>query len=548
MHYSFLPLALSAALLVGCATAPPPAPPPPSTPLKVQILAINDFHGNLKAPANGLTMMQPRSRVPAGGVEHMATLVAELRAKNPNTIFVGAGDLIGASPLLSSMLNDEPTIEALSMMGMEVSAMGNHELDRGQPELLRLQKGGCHPTKGCQGPAAYKGAGFQYLAANTQVDATRSTLFPPYLIKRFEGVPVAFVGLTTRFTPSRVVASSITGLRFADEVQTVNALVPELKRQGVEAIVVLMHEGGNNSGNYNECPGITGPVVDIVKQLDPAVDLVISGHSHQSYICRIEGRVVTSAASFGTLVTQVELTLDRKSGDVTSAEAQNHVVAPTLPKNAAMSALIATYERITAPLAKRAAGRLAEPLSPAADKNGESTLGRVIADAQLEATRGAGAQVAFMNPGGVRSLLGAPGRLEVSYEDLFAVQPFYSQLITVTLKGEHIVQLLQRQYRFDNPRALYPSRGLSYTWDASLPAGQRVLVDSIKLNGQALQAQANYRVTVNSFLADGGGDNAPLRQGSERSTGVIDIDALEAYFKARAVVEADMQPRVTRLN
>ena len=539
--FRWFPWALAAALW-GCTT------PPPSTPLQVRILAINDFHGNLKAPANGLTMMQPRSRLPAGGAEQMATLVAQQRAQNPNTVFVAAGDLIGASPLLSSMLNDEPTIEALNLMGLEVSAMGNHELDRGQAELQRLQLGGCHPDKGCQGPAPYKGANFKYLAANTQVEATGQTLFPPYWIKRFEGVPVAFVGLTTRFTPSVVVPAGVAGLRFRDEAQSVNALVPELKRQGIEAIVVLMHEGGLNSGNYDDCAGISGPVVEIVKQLDKAVDVVISGHSHRAYNCVIDGRVVTSAEAFGTLVTQIDLTLDRRTGDVTGARAENLVVAPSLARHAAMSELVATYERIAAPLAKRPAGRLAEPLAVNANKDGESTLGRIIADAQLEATRSAGAQLALMNPGGVRSLLGAPGRLEVSYEDLFAVQPFYNQLITMTLRGEQILQLLQHQYRFDNPRALYPSRGLSYTWDAGLPAGRRVLADSVKLDGKPLQMSGNYRVTVNSVLADGGDANAVLRQGSERTAGPLDIDALEAYFKARAVVAPDPQPRVTRLN
>ena len=536
-------LALAAAGVIGCATAPP------ATPLQVRILAINDFHGNLKTPANGLNLVNPRSRRAAGGAEHMATLVAQLRAQNPNSVFVAAGDLIGATPLLSSLMHDEPTIEALTLMGLEASAMGNHELDRGQPELLRLQKGGCHAKDGCKGPLPFKGAGFQYLAANTVVEVSGKTLLPPYWIKRFEGVPVAFVGVTTKFTPSVVVASSVAGLKFRDEADTINALVPELKRLGVEAIVVLMHEGGEHTGNYNECAGINGPVVDIVKRLDKAVDLVISGHTHRAYNCRIDGRLVTSADAFGTLVTQIDLTLDRNSGDVLSAVAENIVVAPeSLAKAPALTALIASYERIVAPLAQRPAGRLSEPFTTSVNKAGESLLGRLIADAQLEATRGAGAQLAFMNPGGVRSLLGAPERLNVSYEDLFAVQPFYNQLITMTLTGEQILQLLQRQYRFDNPRALYPSKGLSYTWDAALPAGQRVLPGSVMLDGKALDMATQYRVTVNSFLAEGGDTNALLRQGLNRTTGVVDIDALEAYFKVRPVVMPDTQPRVQRLN
>jgi 5'-nucleotidase len=541
----YLPAALLAAALAGCATPPPP----PATPLQVKILAINDFHGNLKTPANGLTLLAPRSRRVAGGAEHMATLVAELRAKNPNSVFVAAGDLIGATPLLSALLHDEPTIEALTLMGLEVSAMGNHELDRGQAELMRLQNGGCHPKDGCKGSQPFKGAGFKYLAANTDVELTGKTLLPPYWIKRFEGVPVAFVGMTTRFTPSVVAPAGTAGLKFRDEAATVNALVPELRRQGVETIVVLLHEGGSISANFNDCTDINGPIVEIVKKLDKAIDVVISGHSHRAYNCVIDGRVVTSAESFGTLVTQIDLTIDRSSRDVVKAVAENLVVAPeTYAKDPAMTALLARYEQLVAPLAKRRAGLLSEPLPAGANKAGESLLGRLIADAQLEATRSAGAQMAFMNPGGVRSLLGAPGRLEVTYEDLFAVQPFYNQLVTMTLSGAQIVQLLNRQYRFDNPRALYPSSGFSYTWDAALPVGERVLPGSVMLNGKALDPAANYRVTVNSFLADGGDNNAVLRQGTERTVGVVDIDALEAYFLARPLVKPDVQPRVTRLN
>ena len=548
MRPTYLSLTLAAALFAGCAT-PPTVLPPAATLLSLRILAINDFHGNLKPPANGLNLADPRGRRAAGGAEHMATLVAQKRAESEHTIFVAAGDLIGATPLLSSLLHDEPTIEALGLMGLALSAMGNHELDRGQAEVKRLQQGGCHPKEGCKGPAPFKGAAFQYLAANTVVEATGQTFFPPYSIKYFDGIPVAFIGLTTRFTPSVVVPAGVAGLKFRDEAQTVNALVPELQRQGVQAIVVLMHEGGTTTGNYNECADISGPVVDIVKKLDKAVDLIISGHSHRAYNCRIEGRLVTSADAFGTLVTQVDLKIDRSSRDVLSAEAQNLVVAPeSYAKQPDITSLIASYERIVAPLAKRRAGRLTQPLAVAVTPAGESTLGRLIADAQLEATRAAGAQIALMNPGGVRSLLGAPDRLEVSYEDLFAVQPFYNQLVTMTLTGEQIVQLLQRQYRFDNPRALYPSKGLSYTWDAALPAGQRVLPGSVMLDGKPLQPQQSYRVTVNSFLADGGDTNAILRQGRERTTGVVDIDALEAYFQARPVVAPDLVPRVTRSN
>ena len=225
-------------------------------------------------------------------------------------MFVAAGDLIGASPLLSGLFHDEPTIEALSLMGLEVSAVGNHEFDEGRDELLRMQNGGCHPLAGCRGPSKFAGAKFRYLAASTIDRRTGKTLLPAYEVKEFEGIPVAFIGLTLKDTPKVVSPSGVAGLEFRDEAETVNALVPELRRRGIEAIVVLIHEGGFPTGDYNECPDISGPIVNIVKKLDKAVDLVVSGHTHRAYKCVIDGRLVTSADKFGTLVTEIELMLD----------------------------------------------------------------------------------------------------------------------------------------------------------------------------------------------------------------------------------------------
>ncbi|HEY6354505.1 MAG TPA: metallophosphoesterase, partial [Burkholderiaceae bacterium] len=236
---------LVAAWLLGCA----PAPTRPTGPVEVKILAINDFHGNLKPPQGGIRIRDPQDagktvNVAAGGAEHLAGAVNELRAKNPNHIFVAAGDLVGASPLTSALFHDEPTVEAFNLMGLEVAAVGNHEFDHGSAELLRLQRGGCHPVDGCKGPQPFTGARFRWLAASTIDTRSGQTLLPAYHVKRFQGIPVAFIGLTLKDTPQIVVPSGVTGLQFRDEVQTVNALVPELKRQGIEAIVVLIHEGG----------------------------------------------------------------------------------------------------------------------------------------------------------------------------------------------------------------------------------------------------------------------------------------------------------------
>ncbi|HSQ73869.1 MAG TPA: bifunctional metallophosphatase/5'-nucleotidase, partial [Rubrivivax sp.] len=429
---------LSATLLAGCAT------PRATAPVPVRILAINDFHGHLRPPAEGLRTTDPAHpgqtiTLSAGGAEHLATAVAELRAGSPNHIFVAAGDLVGATPLLSALFHDEPTIESLGLMGLEVAAVGNHEFDKGAAELQRLQNGGCHLGDGCRGPTPFQGARFQYLAASTVVAATGRTLLPALHVKHFQGVPVAFIGLTLKGTPDIVMPSGVAGLEFRDEAETVNALVPGLRRQGVEAIVLLIHEGGYPGGGHDECPDISGPIVDIVKRLDPAVDVVISGHTHRAYNCRIDGRLVTSADKYGTVVSAIDLLLDPATGDVTSAVASNVVVRPNFARDPRQTALIEAYEKLAAPLARRVVGRLGSALPREANAAGASPLGQVIADAQLAATRDAGAQLAFMNPGGVRGTLALPADGLLRYEDLFAVQPFANALVTITLSGAQVL-------------------------------------------------------------------------------------------------------------
>src|SRR5215467_10545366 len=325
--------------LAVLALASTPASAQSPAPVKLRILAINDFHGYLRPPPGGIRISDPADKakkmtMPAGGAEHMATLVRDLREGHKNNVLVAAGDLIGASPFLSAMFHDEPTIEAMSMMGLELASVGNHEFDEGKDELLRMQNGGCHPTDKCQGPHPFEGAKFHYLAASTIDTATGKTVFPPYEIRSFDGIPVAFIGLTLKGTAGIISPSAAAGLEFRDEAETVNALIPELKAQGVEAIVVLIHEGGWPAGDYNECPGISGPIVDIVKKLDPAGDVVISGHTHQAYVCEIDQKLVTSGDKFGTLVTAIDLKLDRSTRDVISARADNVIVRNTLAKDA----------------------------------------------------------------------------------------------------------------------------------------------------------------------------------------------------------------------
>ena len=550
--------ALLATLLGACAGPAPRG----TTPVAVKVLAINDFHGNLKPPLGGVRIKDPADptktiNVAAGGAEHLATAVAQLRRKNPNHIFVAAGDLIGASPLLSALFRDEPTIQSLSLMGLEASAVGNHEFDRGSAELLRMQRGGCHPMDGCKGPEPFTGADFKYLAASTIDARTGRTLLPAYHVKHFEGIPVAFIGLTLKDTPTIVVPSGVKGLTFRDEAQTVNELVPQLRAQGIEAIVLLIHEGGWPSGDYNECPGISGPIVDIVKKLDKAVDLVVSGHTHRAYNCRIDGRLVTSADKFGTIVTEIDLVLDPRNGDVVSAAADNLIVRnDKFAKDAAQTQLIAAYEQLSAPLARRVVARLNGALTRDENPAGETRIGQVVADAQLAATRTAadgGAQLALMNPGGLRAALSpqldAQGQGEVRYEDLFAVQPFYNNLVTLSLSGAELLHVLEQQWlNQPRPRILQVSNGFAYTWDAARPAGQRVVPGSVLLDGSLLEVNANYRVTVNSFLAAGGDNFHTLKLGRDARTGMMDVDAFEQYLARNANLPAAAPPRITRLN
>jgi 5'-nucleotidase len=519
----------------------------------LRILAINDFHGY---PSPGIRTTDPADNtkkilVPAGGSETMASVVRSLREDHPNTIFVAAGDLIGASPFLSAMFHDEPTIESLSLMGLSIAAVGNHEFDEGKDELLRMQNGGCHPVDKCQGPHPFLGARFHYLAASTFEKATGKTLFPPYEIKEFDGIPIAFIGLTLKGTPEIISPAASAGLEFRDEADTINALIPELKARGVEAIVVLIHEGGEPAGDYNECRGISGPIVDIMKKFDSAVDIVISGHTHRPYVCEIDGKLVTSADKYGTLVTAIDLKLDRATRDIVSATADNTIVRiGAYPKDPEQTALLDAYDKVAAPIANRRAGTVTATLSRAPNDAGESALGDIIADAQLAATREAdkgGAVMAFTNPGGIRTDITTKEDGAVSFADVFASQPFRNQLVTLTLTGAAIKEMLEQQWLDPKrPRILQVSKGFAYAWDASKPYGTHVIADRMTLNGVPIESNNTYRVTVNNYLALGGDGFTAIKSGTAPQFGIYDSDALFAYFGANSPLAPTAQDRITR--
>lgn len=536
-----LSLLLTALLLAACASRVPPPP------LQVQVLALNDFHGNLQPPAP-YRPTDGSAPVAVGGAEAIATAVKTLQQGRQHSVFVAAGDLIGASPLLSALFRDEPTIESLSQMGLQLSAVGNHEFDLGAAELLRRQQGGCHPVEGCKGPTPFRGASFQYLAASTIVESSGQTLLPPYAVKRFDGIPVGFIGLTLKGTPSLVMPTGVAGLRFDDEVETVNRWVKVLKeREGVEAIVVLIHEGGYPSGGPDECPSISGPIANIVRGFDKAVDLVVTGHTHRAYNCVIDGRRVTSGDKYGSMLTEIELSIDRRSRDVIASSARNVLTRlDRFAPDPAQTALIDTYRRLAKPLTERVIGRIGAEIPVRGDELGSSPMGQLIADSQLAATRAAGAELALMNNCGVRGGLQLRADGLLRYEDLFTTQPFGNELITLSLSGAELRALLESMW--SGPRAericgrLQFSSGLEVNIAPAAPAGQRVR--AVLLHGKPVTPEQQLRVTVNSFLRAGGDGFTEFAGGRDAQVGPRDIDALEAYVAAQALLQPPALDRV----
>jgi 5'-nucleotidase len=574
-------MALTAASLLILTVAVPitTAEPPPggkgeqnAKTIDVQILGLNDFHGNLEPPGGSSGRIGALTGNPAvcvaptcylaGGVEYLATHVRQLRAQNPNTLFVSAGDLIGATPLISALFHDEPTIEAFNEMGLDYNGVGNHEFDEGVDELIRMQDGGCHPVDGCVDGDPFDGADFEFLAANVAYKDGSGTIFPPYAIHQFGPVKIAIVGMTLEGTPSIVTPGGIQTVDFLDEADTVNALVPVLKRRGVETIIVLLHEGGNidapsnGAGSVpaiNSCDNPTGALPPIVDAMDDEIDVVVTGHTNWAVNCVIDGKIVTGAAAFGRPVTDIDLTISRATKDVVSATVNNVIVTRDVAPAADLTALVDKYRTLSAPLANRIVGSASAPLLRATNAAGESSLGDIIADAQLAATEDplfGDSVVAFMNPGGIRADILPAANGDVTYGQLFATQPFSNVLTVLTCTGAQIDALLEQQ--FDNPgagqsRILQVSEGFAYSWSASAPTGSKVDIGSITIDGVPIDAATGYRVTLNNFLATGGDNFSTFTACTDPLGGEVDVDALDTYFGANSPVDPGPQDRITVL-
>ncbi|SFA78357.1 5'-nucleotidase [Amycolatopsis marina] len=551
-------VAIATTALATVAYAGTPASAAPERTTDVRIIAFNDLHGNLEPPAgsSGRVRLPDGSTVDAGGAAYIATHVQRLRDEVRNSMVLSAGDSLGASPVISALFHDEPTMEFLNDLDVEASVVGNHELDEGYDELRRMQFGGCHPEDGCQFDRKYKGADFPFLGANIYFDNGAPAVLP-FSIEMSGGVPIGIIGATLRDLPTVVTPEAIEGLEFGDEVEAINRSSRFLDRLGVKSQVVLLHEGDNTEGGGpNDCTVTPGPAAQIAEKAAPQVDAFFTGHSHQQYSCMIDDpagnpRPVLQGASFGRLLSVVDLTIDRKTRDVVrdKTKAHNEIVTRDVEADADVLELIDRANEKAAPIANEPIGTITADLVRAGGESGESPLGSVIADAQLEATRTNGAQIAMTNPGGIRtdfvyeSSANGEGDGVVTYGEAFAVQPFSNIMQTITLTGEQLKRVLEQQWQADATRILQISSTLNYTYSASAPIGSKV--SNMTIEGTPVDPAAEYRVSVNNFLAAGGDGFTELTNGTNLSGGPVDLDALIAYFGANPGIAPPPPGRIT---
>jgi 5'-nucleotidase len=528
---------IAALFLAGCASAPDRAP----SAVDIHLVALNDFHGNLEASKYTYTSAATgqKQALQAGGIDTLGAALQAWRREDKDLLFVAAGDLVGASPALSSMWADEPSIEAMNLLGLTASSLGNHEFDAGRKELLRLQNGGCdspRAAKACKLAPDFRGAQYTYLAANVIDSATGAPLVPAYRIADVKGVKVGLVGAVLKDTASVAVSTAIAGLTFLDEAESINKALPQMRAQGAQVFVVLIHEGGHTDAAPDQpgCANLKGAIVDIVKKLDPAVRLVISGHSHRGYLCKVDGRVVTQADAAGHLLSRITMKVDPASGAVADIDVRNVVMKPgEYPADPKVSAYLETVKERGAAVLARPVARLGAPVIPRRESEaGESPLGDVIADAVVAATSAQGVQIGFMNMGGVRRDLEAGANNTASFGQAQAVLPFGNTLVAMDLTGAQLRNLLEQQWtRQGGGYMLQVSSGLSYQWDGSRPVGSRVVPGSIKVGGVPIDDAKTYRVVANNFLAEGGDNFPEFAKGANKiDTQIRDLDALIDYL------------------
>ncbi|MGK3200154.1 bifunctional metallophosphatase/5'-nucleotidase [Amycolatopsis sp. MEPSY49] len=552
--------AAAALATTAVTTAPAFAGQHPDPTTDVRIITFNDFHGNLEPPSgsSGRVTQSDGTTVDAGGAAYLATHVKELRSQVRNSLVFSAGDNVGASPVISALFHDEPTIDFLNQLGVSASVVGNHEFDEGYRELQRMQSGGCHPTDGCQFDKTFKGADFPFLGSNVYFTNGLPALLP-FTVKFSGGVPIGVIGATLKDLPTVVTPEAIKGLKFGDEVEAINRTANLLDFFGVKSQVVLLHQGDNTEATGpNDCKTLPGPATAIAKAVTPKVDAIFTGHSHQQYNCVIndpagQPRTVIQGSSFGRLLSVVDLKISLKTRDVvrTQTKAHNEIVTRTVTPDPAVAALVADAKTKAAPIANKQVGTITADLPAAGNAAGESSLGDVIADAQLAGTQSNNAVIAITNPGGIRADLtyrssaNNEGDGVVTYGEAFTVQPFANIMQTITLTGANLKNVLEQQWQGTTTRILQISSSLHYSYSASAPQGSRV--SDITINGTPVDPAAAYRVSVNNFLAAGGDGFTEFTKGTNLAGGPVDLDAFIAYLGAHPNLAPPAADRITRL-
>ncbi|MDX6738183.1 bifunctional UDP-sugar hydrolase/5'-nucleotidase [Actinocorallia sp. A-T 12471] len=583
-------VAASAVLAVtapGVQAKPKPPKPPKDQSVPVRLLALNDFHGNLEPPtgSSGRMVDEAGNTVDAGGAAYIAAWMD--RMSNKNTLKVAQGDLIGATPLISAAYHDEPSVEFLGNVGITVSSVGNHEFDEGYGELKRIMKGGSHPVDGPSPAGKWKGAKYSYIGANVfledgtalpnlpgmeilkKIDKKRLSALvrqygvpalPPIAVRKVNGQEIGFIGAVTETTPTIVTASGIAGLKFGGVVKSAEFGSKLLKELGVDAQVLLVHEGDNvltgrspdSCSTTTDPDGSAGAGTEIAAKADPEIDLILSGHSHQAYICTVKDpsgnpRLYSQGGSFGRVISQVDLKISKKTGEIdrSSVTIDNQIVTRDIPAHAKTAAFVQTWKDRVADVANKPVGSITADLTRATTPSGETTLGNLIADAQLAATKGeGGAQIALMNPGGVRADLPyEPDGGVVTYGEAFAVQPFNNLMQVVTLTGAQLDALLEQQWTASRTAVLLPSASLTYTATLANPFGERV--SGIRIDGVAVDPAGTYRVAANNFLVGGGDAFSVFTQGTNLWSGPLDLDAFTAYLTANSPVAPPATDRIT---
>lgn len=565
-------------MLLGCSSSHQS-----SEPITIGILAFNDLHGNLEPPAITVPVMLDGElvQVPAGGMSYLSSAIYDFKQRYQHHLVVSAGDMISASPLISSLFLDEPTIYAVNEMAIDFNAVGNHEFDRGRDELLRLQQGGCEQytlREPCQVRSYFPGANFALLGANTLIDDGQS-LLPRYGIKKFKhgsrDITVGVVGVTTRETASSVSQSGIVGLTFTDEATAANKAALELKQAGADILVLVIHEGGATNTTALEvgCDGLHGDIVPILNQLSDSFSVVISGHTHRAYVCDYQTvnqhkpLLLTSAGEKGSLVTEIELLFDPKTGTLTRKQGQNKVVQgeairkgnylieleqrlPIFSADPKVSVIIDEYKHAAEALSGRVVGYAKAAITRDQSIHGESQLGQVIADMQLYVAnqdRYTRADLSFMNTGGMRADLQPNLQGELTFGDIYAVLPFGNQLVTKSYTGAQLYQILEEQFAsgtntLETPRILQVSVGVSYTADLTQEKGARI--KNFLIDGQPVIHNQRYRVVTHTFLAEGGDNFLTFAEGLDRAWGAIDVDAFEHYLRDQPELNISSENRI----